>query len=308
MSDESATSATIVLSKHYEKVTTSIVNSFDELEAALAIPPDMVFLGMKFVPDPAHMTSKLWVSDYLDARHIVYTGSPKTSHVLESNKELAKQRMIENGLQTAPFLVIKEHDERIAGDMTLRFPLFVKPTDKGGGQGIDERSIVRTLDELYEKVASIRDRLKTDALVEEYLDGREFSVAVIRIHGSDELIAMPIELIADKDGNGERMLSNHVKNSNNEGVLAVNNLAERSRIITLAIDAFRALGARDYGRIDIRLDSQGIAHFLEANLIPSLTKDYGSFPKAYQLNEGIDYDEMIMNIVRLAASRQPASL
>jgi len=63
------------------------------------------------------------------------------------------------------------------------------------------------------------------------------------------------------------------------------------------------LGARDYGRIDIRLDATGTPHFLEANLIPSLISGYGSFPKACVMNIGLEYEPMIMRIANLGLSR-----
>lgn len=72
---------------------------------------------------------------------------------------------------------------------------------------------------------------------------------------------------------------------------------------TLALASFHALGARDYGRIDIRLDSDGVANFLEANLIPSLISGYGSFPKACELNIGLEYEPMIISITELGLIR-----
>jgi D-alanine-D-alanine ligase len=70
------------------------------------------------------------------------------------------------------------------------------------------------------------------------------------------------------------------------------------------LDSFVALGARDYGRIDIRMDSHGVPHFLEANLISSLLRDYGNFPKACLLNSNIDYENMIYRIIDLSLSRR----
>jgi D-alanine-D-alanine ligase len=99
-------------------------------------------------------------------------------------------------------------------------------------------------------------------------------------------------------------LSGQVKSENVEQVLEVTDLKVRSKVITLALAVFEALDARDYGRIDIRLDATGTPHFLEANLIPSLISGYGSFPKACLLNVGLDYEPMIMTIVNLALARQ----
>ena len=140
-------------------------------------------------------------------------------------------------------------------------------------------------------------------LIEHYLEGREFSVAIVRNRNSDELIAMPLELIAPKDSNGERMLSSAVKSLNQEEAIAVTDTNEQTLIGDFALKVFRILGARDYGRIDIRLDGDGTPHFLEANLIPSLIANYGSFPKAYELYRGDAHGGMIDHIVQLANER-----
>ena len=140
-------------------------------------------------------------------------------------------------------------------------------------------------------------------LIEEYLPGREFSVAVLKDDFSAGHLAMPIELIAPPDKNGSRILSGSVKSSNAEQALEVTDPVIKSKVTALALDAFYALGARDYGRIDIRLDKTGAPHFLEANLIPSLISGYGSFPKACILNIGLGYEAMIMRIARLGLAR-----
>ena len=114
---------------------------------------------------------------------------------------------------------------------------------------------------------------------------------------------MPIELVATPDDNGVRMLSKQVKHNNEEQVSEITDENIKQKVTTLAINAFKALGARDYGRIDIRLDKHGTPHFLEANLIPSLISGYGSFPKACLLNMGLSYEDMMLHITRLGLVR-----
>lgn len=100
------------------------------------------------------------------------------------------------------------------------------------------------------------------------------------------------------------MLSQAVKSADREQAVAVLDKAIYSKVTALALAVFTALGARDYGRIDIRMDEHGTPHFLEANLIPSLISNYGSFPKACVINLGLDYESMILRIVRLGFGRQ----
>jgi len=308
MSLESATAIVQTLQQHYQDVILTNVNNESDLRALVERKPDLAFLGMHFVVSDEELHPKIWVSDILEKNGIRHTGSGKFSHRLAQNKHLAKQRMIESGLQTSPFQIIRRENKEVINEGKLSFPLFVKPSNKGGGQGIDEFSVVRTVEELRAKVATIHDIHETDALVEEYLVGREFSIAIIANHHSDILTAMPIELVASKDSNGERMLSKSVKSSNEEDVRAVTDPVERTRLQSFAVSVFHALGARDYGRIDVRFDKFGVPHFLEANLIPSLINGYGSFPKAYEMNLGLDYETMLMQIVRLALNREPKKI
>jgi len=267
----------------------------------------MVFLGMKYVlTDPSlglANPNKIWLSKYLDDHGIAHTGSDHRAVGLECNKELAKQRLADVGLNTARFTVVRIGDNLLERDMLLTYPLFVKPTNRGGGAGIDAGSLVYTFAQLRSKVKSLAARLQCDVLVEEYLPGREFSVGILKRLHTNMYHAMPIELVAPLNVSGARFLSSQIKSADTERNLAVVEPALRTALNDLALDAFHALGARDYGRIDIRLDATGVPHFLEANLLPSLLCDYGNFPKTCMLNIGLGHTDMIMNIIDLAFSR-----
>ncbi|MEO8105196.1 MAG: hypothetical protein ABI602_02565 [Candidatus Saccharibacteria bacterium] len=307
MSKRSRDAVHAILAKHYKFVRVTIVNDLSDLEDLVARRPDLVFLGMKFIPvdrllgwnDP----DKIWLSQYFDENDIPYTGSGRLAHELELNKQLAKQRVIEAGLSTSPYAVVAQGDVPVLNDAYLTYPLFVKPIDRGGGLGIDERSLVYNYDELCLKVASIASLHRSDSLVERYLSGREFSVAILKDEFNDEYRAMPIELVAAPNDAGSRVLSQSIKASNTEVVTAIADAATKSKVCSLALDVFLALGARDYGRIDIRMDQFDEPYFLEANLVPSLIAGYGSFPKACVINQKLSYEAMLLAIVNLAFTR-----
>jgi D-alanine-D-alanine ligase len=309
MSQESHDTLKLVLMKNFKTVGTTIVNNPEDLDLIVIKNPDLVFLGMKFVPSDERLglkdTKRIWVTDFLDDHEILYTGSSQSAHILELNKPLAKQRALDQGLSTSPFFVVGQDQATVRSDVELDFPLFVKPIDRGGGMGIDSTSVVRNFRELQSKVKSITVKLHSDSMVEKYLEGREFSVAVLKNEFTDEYETMPIELIVKPDDKGVSILSGKVKSSNSEQAVALNDKALKIEISNLALDIFIALGARDYGRIDIRLDQDGRPNFLEANLLPSLIEGYGSFPKACNLNLGLDYESMILGIVSLAFNRRP---
>jgi D-alanine-D-alanine ligase len=292
-----------VLKHHYAVVGISTVNNVADLKDLVTKQPDLVFIGLKYVPgNRPH--SKIWVSGYLTRHGIAHTGSPQKAIEYEQDKSLAKQRMLDLGIATSQYIVVANGEQYNADQAIINFPLFIKPANLGAGRGVDDKSIVHSQAQLNTKLALLSAEFGTSALIEKYLPGREFSVAVLREKESDNLIGMPVELLPGADINGDYMLSHRLKSGVLETpVAAVTEPYLRAQLVDLALQAFRALGARDYGRIDIRLDAKGIPHFLEANLIPCIIEGSGNFPKACVLNLGMDYETMILHIVNLAFER-----
>lgn len=299
-----------ILSTRYEHVDVTIMSNLHDLDMLVLRRPDLVFLGMKFMPSQHALglkdPHKIWLSEVLDTAGIAYTGSDYRAIELELNKERAKQRVLSAGLATAQYMVVRVGDSLARNDVTLAYPLFVKPTNRGGGAGVDAGSIVHSFGELLAKIKVLGTKLQADALVEEYLPGREFTVSLLRQYATDMYRIMPLELIAPADTSGTRFLSSQIKTSNTERHLKVADGPLKEAINTLAIKAFHELGAQDYGRIDIRLDAAGKPHFLEANLLPCLLSDYGNFPKACQLHENLSHKSMLTRIVDLAFYRYAA--
>ncbi len=307
MSQRSCNAIVKTLAKHYIKVGVTIVNDLADLKELVALSPDLVFLGMKFVPVNAALgaydINKIWITDYLDDHGIAYTGSDQNAHEVELNKPKAKQLALNAGLSTSSFYEVLQGKTLREKHIELKYPLFIKPTNRGGGLGIDGDSVAHNFAQLKSKVNSLTIEFKSDSLVEEYLPGREFSVAILKYEDADEYFVMPIELQAPPDKHGDRILSSQVKSADSERFLEVTDEIIKSQINELAINVFRTIGARDYGRIDIRLDKLGIPQFLEANLIPSLIEGYGNFPKACLLNMNKNYESIILHIVRLGLAR-----
>lgn len=294
-----------VLSAHYTEVGITHVNDMADLEALVAKKPDLVVLGMKFVLlDPSadyDASPKVWLAEYLTAHGINFTGSNTEALKLGCNKPAAKQAVIDAGLQSAAYFIapigqpIAKHD--------LQFPLFVKPTNRGGGEGIDEMSAVNTEAELHAKIDAVHAVCNSDALIEEYLPGREFSVAVIRQPGSTNLRAMPIEISSPVDTKGNAFLSEAVKKADTEKALPMTDQLLKNTLSALAIGVFKALGSKDYGRIDMRLNADGVPCFIEANLMPGLS-NHGYLLRCFTINKNTSYEDMILSIVRLALERR----
>src|SRR5579862_3819097 len=184
-----------VLAEQYSRVGVTTVGNLADLELLIRKQPDLIFPAMKFMPGGP---DRVWLSAHLDAHGITYTGSTYAAHFLENNKALAKQCIIDAGIATAPFCVINQADPSAIDKIGLDFPLFVKPLNSGGGSGIDSASVVYNHKQLRSKIQAIATDLRADALIEQYLPGREFSVAILKKEASLGFSVMALELIAPK--------------------------------------------------------------------------------------------------------------
>jgi D-alanine-D-alanine ligase len=210
--------------------------------------------------------------------------------------------MQEFGVNTAPFFLAKPDQFTTSQTIPLSFPLFIKPIYEGGGMGIDSKSVINNFKSYDEKVNDIFNKFKTSALVEKFLNGREFTVGIIG-NDHENLVAMPIEIIAVSNEAGEKVRGSKVKKADTEKPIYIQDDEIRKNVSELAKTAFKVLGARDYGRIDIRMGKEGIPYFLEANLMPGLSRNYGDLSRSCTINKVMTYEEMILKIVELGLTR-----
>ena len=294
-----------VLEHRYLRVGVTVIDHIDNLESLVIEQPDLVFLRMKNLPRQQTLgqdsTANLWLAEYFDEHSLAYTGSTTNAIKLDFNKAKAKQLVEAAGLPTSRFFTAKPGQYRSASELPLGFPLFIKPLDAGDGRGIAADSVVRDFPAFERKVQSITADFISGALVEKYLPGREFSVAILETGYLYEQKVMPVELIAQRNIHGDRILSKNIKLADEEAVIPIPQGVLRNKILQLGSKVFNVLGGRDYGRIDIRMDEHGEPYFLEANLIPGLANGY--FARACLLNENMSYEEMILAIAELGLAR-----
>lgn len=299
-----------ILSQHYEHVGVSIINNAADLELLARKKPDLVFLGLKKLPtllDNEEVAADfVWISEYLDSKGISYTGSTKAATALDFNKDFAKTIVRGAGLPTADSFTASPGQYAHQAELPLAFPLFIKPLDIGAGKGVDDASVVRNFAEFRNKIDSVYSECGSTSLVETYLDGREFSVAILEDTDRDEPLVMPIEIITEKNHRGDRILGSRVKAEDNEQVIAIKDPVIHRQVSTLASDIYTLLGARDLGRIDIRMDSSGAPHFLEANFMPGPGTRY--YAGACEINEDMNYEDVLLTIAGLGLARSSEEL
>ncbi len=237
----------------------------------------------------------------LDAYRIPYVFSDALVLAVTLHKGVTKHIVRDLGIPTPEFAVV-EPDGEVAAAARLGFPLFVKPVAEGTGKGIDAKSKVGDLEQLRQACQGIWQDCRQAALVETFLPGREFTVGIVGSGSQAEAIgAMEILIRPTASLNDVYSYSNK---EHFEGLVdyrrAEGAVAEAAIATSLA--AWRGLGCRDGGRVDIRLDAAGTAHFLEVNPLAGLRPGHSDLPLLCDLC-GISYRELLARIMASACRR-----
>lgn len=277
----------------------------EDLDQVVARAPDLVVLAVKYIS--VRNEENLWLSEFFGSHGINFSGSSREVLQFDSDKVLAKRHLERDGVRTAKFFTAIPDQFDREGDLPFLFPLFLKPLDAANGNGIDDLSLVTNFGEFQVKVSSLHDRFQVPILVEEYLDGPEFTVALIRTE-MGELVVSPIEIVPPRSGKGIRILGEQAKREDSEELKKMGVTDLVARVKRLAVDAFEGLGVRDFGRVDVKTDARGQCYFMEANLVPGMTKGSSYFPRACEISHEITYDQVVQMIVNKCLSRTPAAV
>ena len=262
------------LAEDYKYIGFNIVRTRQDLDHIIKIKPDLVFSGIRYLYSKSdnNKNDRLWISEYMENAGINCTGSPRQSLELERNKYQAKKAVESYGLNTAPYFLGVPSTYQEENELPLSFPLFIKPVWESDSQGIAPDSIVHNFEDYQKKIVSIDTLFQQPSLVEKLIVGREFTVAIFDDRSRGELTAMPIEIIIPSQASGTKILDYQTKKNNQEQVVAVSDADIYEQVTTLAKQAFKALGGRDFGRIDILMDADGYPYFMEANFMPGMTQ------------------------------------
>jgi D-alanine-D-alanine ligase len=270
--------------------------------------PDLIFnLAESFAGKSALESNIAAVLNLLDLR---YTGSSPAGLLVAGDKTLSKKVLVFHSIKTPQFATVYRGMVDWAGD--IQFPLIVKPPQEDASLGITNKSIVRDVKELLEKIAELQSEYQQPALAEQFVDGREFYVGVL---GNANARALPvIELDFSKFPTDRPKIASwaakwgdegDAKGAEFEGTESVfpTDLPDelRDRIQKAAVDSFHALRLRDYARVDMRVTDSGEVYVIEVN--PNCYLEAKSeFARAAE-RDGIAYDALIAHIIELALAR-----
>ena len=242
------------------------------------------------------------VVSYLELKRVPYTGCNPRGLVLGRDKALSKKILSYHRIKLPHFAVYKP-GRKIIRPKRLAFPLIVKSLTEDASLGISQASVVNSDDKLVERVSFIHRSVKTPAIVEQYIDGREFYVGCLgrqRVQVLPPweiyLDALPPESnrIATRRAKWDRKYQRrHGIRTGPARALDAGRVRQLNR---LAKRIYKALGLSGYNRLDFRLDGKGEFWFLEANPNPELASDAEVALAAMSM--GISYPELITRILR----------
>lgn len=269
--------------------------------------PDIVFNMAEGINSPSRESQLPVICEMLG---IPYTGSDGFTLAACLNKVRAKELMTFHGILTPPFEVISAPDQKING---MRFPVVVKPLWEGSSMGVRNDSLVARREDLRARVERVLVEYRQPALVESYLGGREFTVALMgngdRVRvlpiveidfgslppGANRIYSYEAKWIWDTPARPLRIFS--CPAALEEGL--------RSKIEDACRRAYAALGCRDWCRIDVRCDDGMRPHVLELNPLPGILPDpdeNSCFPKAARA-AGMSYEDLVLEVLEIARER-----
>ena len=268
-----------------------------------AYRPDVVFNLFEGLANRPH--TEVSMALLLERLGVNFTGSPSRSLRMALNKHCAKRRFLDAGLPTPWFLAVGRLP---LPDVPMPWPVIVKPARRDASEGIDQGSVVTTPDALRRRAAQLFYRYGPPILIEQFIFGREFSVALVE---APELVALPITEVQLPPSNSLRwpILTYQAKwrpRSADYAATPMVHGAALSRplarsLVTLASRAFHVVGCRDYARVDLRVSRSGEPFILEVNANPDFSPT-ACFAGALSAAR-MDWAELAVQFVRQAAVR-----
>ena len=236
----------------------------------------------------------------LDAYRVPYVFSDALTCALTLHKGMTKDVVRAAGVATPDYAIV--HEKADIANIQMPFPLFAKPLAEGTGKGISANSKITGVSQLRRVCEQLLRQHHQPVLVERFLPGREFTVGIVGTGAQARALAtLEIELLAKADAD---VYSYRNKEQCEELVTyqLLSSCALRREIENLALRAWRVLGCRDAGRIDIRLDAQEQPQFLEVNPLAGIHPQHSDLPIMASL-AGISYSQLIGSIMQSAAQR-----
>jgi D-alanine-D-alanine ligase len=239
----------------------------------------------------------------LEMLGIPYVGSDPLTLCVTLDKPVAKRLVAAEGFPTPTFRTVRSADEFTGND--LSFPVIVKPAFEGSSKGVRSSSRAGSLAEAREMIRFVTGTYRQEAIVEEFVAGPEATVGLLG--NEDPRVVGVMEIAPRKVPNEEFVYSLEVKRDWENQVEYRCPPRFPSAVVDeikrCASGIYRALGCRDFSRIDFRIDGKGVPQFIECNPLPGLSPGYGDLPIMAD-RMGMPYRSLVSEILSHALSRQ----
>ncbi len=294
------------LSKYFTRVETLAIdrNVRKTINEINSFAPDVIFNFVESVEGIA--SYEYCMAGLYELLGFEYTGCDPISLGNCLNKAMAKDIFKAFGIRTPDYMVLKPNTRFTQKDITLGYPVILKLLSEDASIGISEYSVVTNYTELRKHFRFLSETYNQDIIIEEYIKGRELNVAILgdKVLPISEIdfSGLPSDLpkIVTYDG---KWIENSVYYNHTKPICpAVLSERTKTRINNIALKAFKALGCRDYARIDIRLSNKGVPYVIEVNPNPDISTDSG-FARAAKA-EGINHSELLFTIANFALERK----
>ncbi|MDZ7741513.1 MAG: D-alanine--D-alanine ligase [Bacteroidota bacterium] len=235
----------------------------------------------------------------LELFNIPYVFSDVLCLSLSLHKGMCKHVVRDHAIPTADFQVIRSVSE--GSKIKLPYPLFVKPVAEGTGKGISPGSFVENESQLKLQLEYLLETFRQEVLVEVYLPGREFTAGLIG--SNDDSRCIGVMEVNFKRTHAANTYSFENKLEYQHHVYYTKPEAEVIRKCEeVALASWKALGCRDGGRVDLRMDAGGTPNFIEVNPLAGLHPEHSDLPILARMF-GMDYKSLIRNMVFSALNR-----
>jgi D-alanine-D-alanine ligase len=234
-----------------------------------------------------------------------YTGSDETTLCIALDKALCKKILKTFNINSPKYQLINSPKYKL--NNSLKFPLIAKPNFEGSSKGISENAIIYNQEDLKNIVDVYIKKYRQPLLLEEFINGREFTVGVIG-NGKEAKAYEPMEIIYKNEG--DNIYSFKIKQNCYEYVdyVCPAKLDDtiNKKMKNLAVRIHNSLQCKDFSRVDFRLSEEGKIFFIEINPLPGLTPNYSDYPMLAGYC-GISFDKLIKNILNNALARYDMS-
>ncbi len=244
----------------------------------------------------------------LEMHGIPFVGSDALTLGITLDKIMAKKIFISDGVTTPKFFEVSSLNnlDSILNANHCAFPMIVKPRFEGSSKGLSDDSRVKDKEELKKQVELIIDTYKQPALVEEFITGQEFTVAIVGNDPIDVLPVVQVEIDGTVELGDQFYTFARVHSDRLKYICPILSSKElETKIKDQALRAYKSVECRDFGRVDVRVDKKGKPYILEINPLPSLsTEDVFMLISKVM---GITYEQMIGKIIETAFKRYSAT-